>query len=239
MKKNFFLMAVIVTAFSVGVLAQAPQRKHEGRQMGNRQAQLTPEMRANNLAERLSLSVNEKAKLLELFKEDAQKIEALRTEAKLAREKNQQVAESMKSKFEDLRIQEEVALTKIIGAEKAAKMHVEKEAALQKRMNRPEKAKMGKAERMDKMKAAFSPEKRAERMTKDLSLSETEKAALTELFQTQHQEAVANHQNNMQQIREKNDAEIEKIIGKEKFAKHLEIRNAQIDRVKKNRQKSI
>jgi predicted RND superfamily exporter protein len=77
---------------------------------------------------------------------------------------------------------------------------------------------------------SITPEARAEQMKKDLDLTADQKAKVKVLFETQQKEMEklrteaqgdqANRREQATQLREKWDKELEKIIGKEKMAKH-------------------
>jgi Spy/CpxP family protein refolding chaperone len=88
----------------------------------------------------------------------------------------------------------------------------------------------------------MSAESRAEYWAKELNLTNEEKAKITELFKKQD-EARMQQRADMQKSREErqafmesqrkaNDAEMEKIIGKEKFQKYDSIRTARMEKMR-------
>lgn len=90
----------------------------------------------------------------------------------------------------------------------------------------------------------MSPEERANYWAKELNLTDEEKAKVTELFKKEDENR-AKYREEMQRNREEmraqtqkdrkaNDAELEKIIGKEKFQKYDSIRSEQM----KNRKRT-
>lgn len=92
----------------------------------------------------------------------------------------------------------------------------------------------------------LTPEKRAEFITKELGLTDAEKAKVQALFEKQDAKMKA-HQAEMEKIREElkakfeaerkaQDAELEKIIGKEKFQKHEALRAEREEKMKQRRE---
>ena len=91
----------------------------------------------------------------------------------------------------------------------------------------------------------FTPEARAEQMAKDLDLTADQKAKVKVLFETQQKEMEklrnqaqgdqANRREQATQLREKWDKDLEKIIGKEKMAKHKALQEERM-RNRRNRQ---
>lgn len=91
---------------------------------------------------------------------------------------------------------------------------------------------------------AFSPEKRAEAMAKQLDLTADQKDALVkhfeatakemeknrEKFQQESKENREDRRAEMNKVREQNDKELEKIIGKDKLAKWKEIQKERFER---------
>jgi len=103
----------------------------------------------------------------------------------------------------------------------------------------------------------ITPELRAEKMTKELNLTADEKAKVLELFAQQEEKMKAFKAENEKLIEKKRaevkermgkfdaerkaqDAELEKIIGKEKFAKHQAIRIEQLEKMNRmNKMKDL
>lgn len=104
----------------------------------------------------------------------------------------------------------------------------------------------------------FTPEQRAERLATDLNLTDKQKAEVTEFYKKQGEERAkkrAEFQKNqakkqaanqadrekfraeMLKERKAHDAELEKIIGKDKMAELIKIREARQQKMKENRDK--
>ena len=94
----------------------------------------------------------------------------------------------------------------------------------------------------------LTPEKRAQHMAKELGLTDAEKVKVQALFEKQDAK-MKQHQAEMEKVREEQkakfeterkaqDAELEKIIGKEKFQKHESIRAERQDKMKQRRENS-
>ena len=251
--KNKFLIATVV--FALGTLFINAQ-KHEGRRVAEQHKKVTPEMRADKMAEHLQLNASEKAKVLELFKQEETKMLALKEEVMKLKEKSEVIGKEQKAKFEALRNTQQAELEKIIGKEKMAKMQAKHAEGMQKmrkmeemhkqmhkRMDdRMRNHKQGMGPKQDKlrdMKAAFAPEKRAERMQNDLGLTDTQKESLTKLFVDQEKKIAEERKQKFEEMKNANDAAVEKIIGKEKMAKFIEIRKQQVEKVKKHRKAKV
>ncbi|MFZ4582426.1 MAG: hypothetical protein ACOYM7_07230 [Paludibacter sp.] len=247
--KNKLLIATVV--FAMGTMYINAQM-HEGKREDGEHKRVTPEMRADKMAEHLQLSISEKAKVLELFKQEEVKMLALKEEVKKLKEKSEVVGKEQKEKFEALRKTHDTELEKIIGKEKMEKMHAEHAQGIQKMRKMEEMHKqmhkrmdgqmsnhqqgMGpKPEKMKNMKAVFAPEKRAERMQAELGLTDAEKESLTKLFVDQEKKIAQERKQKFEEMKNANDAAVEKIIGKEKMAKFIEIRKQQVEKVKKHR----
>jgi hypothetical protein len=96
-----------------------------------------------------------------------------------------------------------------------------------------------KQDNMRDMKAAFAPEKRAERMQKDLGLTDAQKESLTKLFIDQEKKIAEERKQKFEEMKNANDAAVEKIIGKENMAKFIENRKQQVEKVKKHRKAKV
>jgi hypothetical protein len=128
------------------------------------------------------------------------------------------------------------------GMQKMRKME-EMHKQMHKRMDgkmRNHKQGMGpKQDNMRDMKVAFAPEKRAERMQKDLGLTDAQKESLTKLFIDQEKKIAEERKQKFEEMKNANDAAVEKIIGKENMAKFIENRKQQVEKVKKHRKAKV
>jgi len=121
MKKYGMLVMAFAFIFSLAVSAQdqVPQGGERGprpemRQGGNRQ-QMTPQMRAENMAKQLDLTADQKAQVQALYeKQNAER------EKKMADAKAE--GGDMRAKFEAERKAQDTELEKIIGPEKMKKL---------------------------------------------------------------------------------------------------------------------
>ncbi len=104
--KKFFLLTLAIV-FNISLFAQNQQNPVGG---SNRQ-QFTPEARAERLAEQLELTAEQKAKVLDLYKTQAEQREKNRNNSELSPEKRREL-------FEEMRKIEDTELEKIIGKEK-------------------------------------------------------------------------------------------------------------------------
>lgn len=92
----------------------------------------------------------------------------------------------------------------------------------------------------------MNPKERAEHMAKELGLSDEQKAKIQALYEEQVvkmaeiRQQVQNDQEGrrqkMQELREKYDGELEKIIGKENFEKWRKLQQEQMRRLREQRQ---
>ena len=254
MRTKLILCAMLFSASTLLLNAQPP-RQHNGNGQGQGQGpgqnreMLTPETRADRMAKHLELTDAQKAKVLELFKQEDVKMKAMREEVKALREKNEKMSDAQREKFAAQRKAHEAELEKIVGQEKYAKLKVEREGQMQKMkekrahmegnnagaqrppMHNPE----ARAQRAEKVKEHFTPEKRAERFKTELGLTDAEKDALVQLFQSEQKKMAEERKQKMEAAKKSHDAEVEKIIGKEKMAKYKELQKAKMDKVQKNR----
>ena len=254
MKTKLFLAALLFTAGTFLLNAQPPRSgagagQGQGQGQGQGRNMATPEERANHITAELALTEAQKAKVLELFKQDEVKVKAFREELKSLREKNEKMSDAQREKYAAQRKAHDAELEKIIGTEKMTQWQTQHKADMQKMKGQQAQAK-GKnhaanksgehrpemrAERAQKMKENFAPEKRAERLKAELGLSDAEKDALVKLFDAEQKKISEERKQKMEENRKLHDAEIEKIIGKEKMAKYKELQKSKIDKVKKNR----
>lgn len=254
MKTKLILCALLFSASTLLLNAQPPrQHNRANQQQGQGQVQnremLTPEARADRMAKHLELTDAQKAKVLELFKEEDAKMKAMREEVKANREKGEKLSDAQREKFAAERKAHEEELSKIVGAEKYAKLQAERQVQMQKikekranmrsnnsalsknPMNRPE----ARAKRVEKIKENFTPEKRAERLKMELNLTDAEKDALVQLFNAEKKKIAEERKQHFEATKKSHDAEMEKIIGKEKMAKYKELQNSKVEKIQKNR----
>lgn len=100
----------------------------------------------------------------------------------------------------------------------------------------------------EKVATHVTPQARAERMAKELELTDVEKAKVQELFEKQdakrvkHQADVDKKRGEFKEKfeaeRKTQDAELEKIIGKEKFQKHETMRIERMEKMKQRRHRA-
>lgn len=244
MKFKMLTMALLVSCFTWMANAQpGPQNKPDGK------LKLTPEMRADKMAEVLSLSDAEKAKLLNLLKAQDVKMSELREKMKELREKNEQPTAEMREKFQELRKSSEAEIEKILGSEKAMKWKAEVQKNIEKvkefKNNRPQHQGQTppppppapNAKMKEKMKEHFTPERRAEMLKNQLQLTDQQSSALTELFKQQSEKMKEQSKKLRDQMQKENDAEIEKIIGKDNMKKLADLRTQMKDKAEKKRNK--
>lgn len=251
-------LKLVVAAFLATSMMLNAQGKDRLHRQGEGERKVTAEMRVDRMAEHLSLTAAEKAKVLELFKSEELKMQAVKEEVKVLRQKNEKISEEQKAKFEALRKSHEADLEKIIGKEKMAKhlaeraekkhdmhkmvkMHTEmhRQMDMHREPNRPMQGQMDKPHqqgqmmgRMQNIKEKFTPERRAEHMKSQLGLSDSEKTALVELFTMQEKQLAVEREQKIEAMKKANDSEIQKIIGKERMAKFNEIRETKKEKVK-------
>lgn len=252
MKAKLILCALLFSAGTLFLNAQPPRqhnRDGNGQGQGQNREMLTPEARADRMAQHLELTEAQKAKVLELFKQEDVKMKAMRDEVKALREKNEKMSDSQREKFAAQRKVQEAELEKIVGKEKYAKLQAEREGQMQKMKekhgqmqgNRPEVNQPpmhnpeARAHKVEKIKEHFTPEKRAERLKTELGLTDAEKDALVQLFDAEHKKVAEERKQKMEAAIKSHDAEVEKIIGKEKMAKYIELQKVKIDKVQKIR----
>jgi|GEM_PF-322750 len=234
MKKYAMLVLACAFMFSVATIAQEqnpPQGKKGERKefRQNERSQLSAEKRAERMAKVLELSNAEKVKVQALFeKQDAKRLEHQAAVKKVIAEQ--------KDQFEANRKAQDAELEKIIGKEKF-KLLETRRAELQDKMKArrdgKQKHQAGKRNQNREFNPAKGPQVsapiRADKMAKEFVLTDSEKSKVQALFEKQ---AVIReqHQSEVIKIREEQmtkfeserkaqDAELEKIIGKDKFLK--------------------
>jgi len=213
------------------------ERKHNKRFNPAEQPQVSAQDRADRMAKKFGLTDLEKTKVQALFENQVAK--RLQHQAEMKKMRDEQKAGFGKE------------LKEIIGAEKFQKLETErteKHAKLTEKHGGIQKHGQGKAWQTKGFRPVegfqVSPVKRAERMAKELGLTDTEKAKVQAMFEKQEQSRVQ-HQAEINKIREEQkskfeaerkaqDTELESIIGKDKFQ---QLQTLRTEHQKKNESK--
>ncbi len=251
MKSKLFILAIFIAAGSALAVAQQHGQNRQGNQDHKR---LSPEQRVERMAQELSLTDAEKAKVLELFKKDEAKAASLREEVKTQQANGQKVKAELATSAQEMRRSHDNELEKIIGKEKFAKMQTLKNQNMQNMKNKVGKQGhkvQGNAKHKGQvnskhkgqvngkqaaqMHANITPEIKANHMKTKLNLTDEQAKALVEVFKAQDLKNTEIRKQKMNEMMAANDAEIEKIIGKDKMVQFKESRGAQIDKMKNNR----
>ncbi len=256
MKTKLILCAMLFSAGTLFLNAQPPlqnnragQGQGQGQLQGQNRELLTPEARVDRMAKHLELTEAQKAKVLELCKQEDLKMEAMREEVKANSEKGKKLSDEHRQKFAAEKKSHDAALEKIIGAEKFTKWQADRTALMQKanyyrgNLNtnapRAQKSQINrygmKANRQQNIKENLSPENRAARLKTELNLTDAEKDALVQLFISEQKKIAEERKQHIEATKKSHDAEMEKIIGKEKMTKYKEIQNSRIENAKKIR----
>lgn len=242
MKKYAMLVLAGTFLFNVATIAQdqtPPQgRKGEKKEFKRSdKMQLSPEKRAERMAEKLGLTDAEKTKVQALFVKQDLKRDQQQAEVKKLRDEHI-------AKFENERKSQDAELEKIIGKDKFQKLEnerVERKAEMGERHERNQNHRIGNRRQNKEYNRSempgFSAEKRATKMAKLLGLTDAEKTKVQDLFEKQkvkneQHQAVANKVRVEQKAqfeteRKTMNADLEKIIGAEKFQK---LENSRSDR---------
>jgi len=234
MKKYGMLVMASAILFSVAVSGQE-QTPPQGRKSDRKEfkqaerPQVSPEKRAEKMAKELGLTDAEKAKVQALFeKQEAVRVQHQSEVIKLR--------EEHMAKFEAERKAQDAGLVKIIGQEKFQKLENERTEHKAKIMARREgikKHRMDKVRQHKEYNSAEFPkvtaEKRADKMAKALALTDVEKANVQALFEkqdakrAQHMAVVKKVKDEqiaeLQTERKSMNADLEKIIGTDKYQK--------------------
>ncbi|MDD4968051.1 MAG: hypothetical protein PHT07_01335 [Paludibacter sp.] len=246
MKKYAMLVLASTILFSVAVSGQEqtppPGRKGERKEFKqNERPQVSPEKRAERMAKELGLTDAEKVKVQALF----EKQEAARMQHQGEMKK---LREERMAKFEAERKAQDADLVKIIGQDKFQKLESERGERKAKMMERREGIQKNRAERGRQHKeynrAEFpkiTAEKRADKMAKVLGLTDIEKGKVQALFEKQdakreqHMAAVKKVKDEqMAQFeteRKAMNADLEKIVGTEKYQKLESVRHDMKDKM--------
>jgi len=202
---------------------------------------VTAEKRADKMANALALSDVEKSKVLALFeKQDAKRAQHLDALKKVRDEQIAQLQAERKSMNADLE--------KIIGADKYQKLESGRHDMKDRMQARHEGNKgphqageMAMKDHKQGVKAMISPEKRAEKMTKELGLTEAQKADVQALFEKQdakHHQQIEKVEKLRAELKAKfeaqhkeNDEALTNIIGQDKFQKLQAMRSERKDKI--------
>jgi periplasmic protein CpxP/Spy len=246
MKKYAMLVLASTILFSVAVSSQEqtppPGRKGERKEFKqNERLQVSPEKRAERMAKELELTDAQKAKVQALFeKQEATRVKRQSEVTKLR--------EEHMAKFEAERKAQDADLIKIIGQDKFQKLENERAEHKAKMMERREGVQKHRAERGRQNKEynrsefqKVTAEKRADKMAKVLALTDIEKNKVQALFEKQdakreqHQAAVKKVRDEQiaqfETERKAMNADLEKIIGTEKYQKLETVRHDMKDRM--------
>jgi len=235
MKSKLFILSVLFSASSMIAVAQQ-QGQH--RQGNHQQMRVSPEQRVERMAKEISLTEAEKAKVLDLLKKEDVKADALREEMKKQKEAGQKLNAQQTTQMQELRRAHDNELEKIIGKEKFAQLQTIRNEKMQKMKNaagKPGQRGQVNGKQQGQMRDKITPEMRANHLKTKLDLNDEQMQALTEVFKAQELKKDELKKEKMQEMMTANDAEIEKIIGKEKMEKLKADRSQQIDKVKENR----
>lgn len=232
MKKYVLLVMVSAFMFSMAVSAQdqtpaqgSKSEKKEFKQ-GER-PQLSPEKRAERMAKELSLTDTQKAQVQSLIeKQDAKRVQHLAEIKK--------IREEQKAKFVADRKSMDDELVSIIGKEKFQQLESKRTEVKEKLAERRENFQHSRQGRMNGMKnfnradhPMATAQVRTERMAKVLNLNDAEKTQVQALFEKQDanrdkqlaevKKIKEDQMAQMETTRKTQDADIEEVVGKEKF----------------------
>jgi len=233
MKKYAMLVLASTFMFNVATSAQdqtPPQgRKGEKKEFKEVDHQVSPEIRAEKMATKLGLTDAQKLKIQVLFEKQDAKRNQHQSEIKKLREEHI-------AKFETERKMQDVELEKIIGKDKFQKLEnerIERKNKVIERQQGNQSLRFGNKRQYKEYNRSeipqFSAENRANRMAKILSLTDAEKAKVQNLFEKQkakldqHLAVVtkvrAEQKVQIEAERKIMNADLEKILGPEKFQK--------------------
>jgi len=249
MKKYAMLVLASMFLFNVATTGQektpSQQKKGDWKKSGqNERLQVSPQMRADKMAKKLGLTDAEKSKVEALFvKQDANRDQH---EAEIKKVRDERMA-----RFENERKAQDAELEKIIGNEKFQKLENERSERKAKMTERREGNQDRRvANRIHRKEynriesTQFSAQNRAEKMSKALGLTDAEKAKVQDLFEKQRAKMVQ-HLAVVKKVKEEQkaqfaaertsmNADLEKIIGTEKYQK-LENKRSEVKENMKER----
>lgn len=221
---------------------QIGKRMHNDESNQGDHPQVSAQNRAEKMAKVLGLTDAEKAKVQDIFEKLSVKQEQFKADVKKFREEKM-------TQFETERKAMNTELEKAIGTEKYQKLEANKSELIAKmKERRPDFQlhRQGRELQMGKHRQAFeqmvTPEKRSERMAKELGLTDAQKADVKTLFEQQdamrHQQMEktekmkAEMKSRFEAQRKTNEEALAKIIGQEKFQKLQAIHADQMAKMK-------
>ena len=249
MKKYAMLVLASMFLFNVATTGQektpTQQKKGDWKKSGqDDRLRVSPQMRADKMAKKLGLTDAEKSKVEALFvKQDANRDQH---EAEIKKVRDERMA-----RFENERKAQDAELEKIIGNEKFQKLENERSERKAKMTERREGNQDRRvANRIHRKEynriesTQFSAQNRAEKMSKALGLTDAEKAKVQDLFEKQRAK-LEQHLAVVKKVKEEQkaqfaaertsmNADLEKIIGTEKYQK-LENKRSEVKENMKER----
>ena len=249
MKKYAMLVLASMFLFNVATTGQektpTQQKKGEWKKSGqDERLRVSPQMRAEKMAKKLGLTNAEKSKVEALFvKQDANRDQH---EAEIKKVRDERMA-----RFENERKAQDAELEKIIGNEKFQKLENERSERKAKMTERREGNQDRRvANRIHRKEynriesTQFSAQNRAEKMSKALGLTDAEKAKVQDLFEKQRAK-LEQHLVVVKKVKEEQkaqfaaertsmNADLEKIVGTEKYQK-LENKRSEVKENMKER----
>ena len=249
MKKYAMLVLASMFLFNVATTGQektpTQQKKGDWKKSGqDDRLRVSPQMRAEKMAKKLGLTDAEKSKVEALFvKQDANRDQH---EAEIKKVRDERMA-----RFENERKAQDAELEKIIGNEKFQKLENERSERKAKMTERREGNQDRRvANRIHRKEynriesTQFSAQNRAEKMAKALQLTDAEKAKVQDLFEKQRAK-LEQHLAVVKKVKEEQkaqfaaertsmNADLEKIVGTEKYQK-LENKRSEVKENMKER----
>jgi len=249
MKKYAMLVLASMFLFNVATTGQektpTQQKKGDWKKSGqDDRLRVSPQMRADKMAKKLGLTDAEKSKVEALFvKQDANRDQH---EAEIKKVRDERMA-----RFENERKAQDAELEKIIGNEKFQKLENERSERKAKMTERREGNQDRRvANRIHRKEynriesTQFSAQNRAEKMSKALGLTDAEKAKVQDLFEKQRAK-LEQHLAVVKKVKEEQkaqfaaertsmNADLEKIVGTEKYQK-LENKRSEVKENMKER----
>jgi len=234
MKKYVMLVLCSMFMFNVATIAQGQVRPHgrTGEKKVFRQAekiQVSPEKRAERMAVKLGLTNEEKVKVQALFEKQDAKRDQQQAEIKKIRE--ERIA-----KFGNERKEQDAELEKIIGSDKFQKLENERtdrKSNFADRKNGNQNHRIANRRQNKEYNRTempkFTTQNRADKMAKMLGLTDAEKTKVQDLFEKQKtkldqhlavvKKVKAEQMDQFETERKSMNADLEKIIGTEKYQK--------------------
>ena len=249
MKKYAMLVVASMFMFNVATTGQEQTRSQDKKGERNEskqdeRLQVSPEMKAEKMAKKLGLTETEKIKVQALFVKQEANRDQHQAEIKKVREERIAL-------FEKERKTQDAELEKIIGKDKFQKLEndrSERKAKIIERRNEKQDHLLGKRNQYKEYNriesTQFSAQNRAEKMSKALGLTDAEKAKVQDLFEKQRAK-LEQHLAVVKKVKEEQkaqfaaertsmNADLEKIIGTEKYQK-LENKRSEVKENMKER----